>query len=112
MYFLDLIERFHKCLNENLMLKSDLNIRTIPNISNISIGKPREENYIANTNHYNNDGNQIRSSNLIPTADDKAIDSSSFEGNNSSNFIVMTDTERITAPGVFVNEKKEYLCYE
>lgn len=92
MYFLDLIERFHKQINENLMFKSDLNIKPISHISNVSIGKPREENYIANKNQYNNN---------------KELESSSFEGNNSSNFIVMNEPERITAPTMMnVNEHK------
>ena len=106
MYFLDLIERFHKQVNENIMLKSDLNIyKPISNISNASVGRPREENYIANTNQYN-DNNQIGFSNAVPTNDNKVLESSSFEGNNSSNFIVMNEIERVTAPAMFVNEHK------
>jgi hypothetical protein len=76
------------------MFKSDLNIKPITHISNVSIGKPREENYIANTNQYNNNNN-------------KELESSSFEGNNSSNFIVMNEPERVTAPTMMnVNEHK------
>ena len=93
-YFLDLIERFQ---NQNIIRNkyhTDLNVRPTLHIGNISIGKPREENYISV-----NDG-RITANMIIPNpisaSDNRLRDLSSFAGNDSSNFVVMNDTERIT----------------
>lgn len=93
-YFLDLIERFQNQHKIHSKYHTDLNIRPTFHMGNISIGKPREENYISV-----NDGRATTNMvipNPISASDNKMKDLSSFAGNDSSNFVVMNDTERIT----------------
>ena len=91
MYFLDLIERFQKQVRFN---NSDVNMRPTFNVGNISVGVPKEENYIS-VNEGRPTANMIIP-NPISGPENKVFDSSSFGGNDSSNFIVMNNTEKVT----------------